>query len=245
MLTLLLLGAIFFNQARGAILGSVFAMGCILFVRRKFAALMGVAAAGVMVAVLMAAFMDSTILLNPFVSSVEEIQQGSGTWGARLAQISLSLDEFYEHPWLGSGMGAVRLSTSEGDVTSKRELANLAYKSDLGYTVLLKTYGVAGVVWLLFFYAVLLSLSRTSLNGFSKTGHPLLLFAPVYIFYVMLTMVTLNHLMYPDLIMLLFLAITILLRYRAGLLITGEIRTVHIPAREIRNRRILQPKRSC
>lgn len=244
-LTLLFMGVIFFNQARGAILGSVFAMGCILLVRRKYAALIGITVAGTLLAALMAAFMHSTILLNPFVSSIEEVQQGSGTWGARLAQISLSLDEFYEHPWLGSGLGAVRLSTTEGDVTSKRELANLSYKSDLGYTVLLKTYGVAGVVWLLFFYAILLSLSRTSLNGFSKTGHPLLLFAPVYIFYVMLTMVTLNHLMYPDLIMLLFLAVTILLRYRAGGLIPVEIRPVNIPARASRTSRILRPKRLC
>jgi hypothetical protein len=114
-----------------------------------------------------------------------------------LKQLEVDVQEFLEHPWLGSGVSAIRAPTQQGGTRLQIEMAELSYKDDLGYSHWLKSYGVAGIAWLgLFFYfqaAIGVRIQKTC-KADDKT---LALFGLSYFGFVVGSFITLNHLMLP------------------------------------------------
>ncbi len=160
LLAIILLAQHFFSQGRGITIGVMMAAILMLFLTRQYRLLFKGGVVFLVAILVVGTFMEKNIITNVFVSSTEDVQSGSGTWEARLEQIKFSWEKFKEHPLVGNGSVALRISTFKGDARAAEEAWALAYKSDLGYTKWLKSYGIAGVLWLMAFLGIMILMSR-------------------------------------------------------------------------------------
>lgn len=214
-LSVLFMGGRFFHQSRGGIFGVVIAALAVLLLGRKYKEIAAVAFISVFAIGMAQVLMEENIFLLPFTSGLEDVSHGTGTVEARLLQVDAALQEFKEHPWIGSGLVAIRI----GEVTrNKSEMAELTYKSDLGYIHWLKNYGLVGAVWLTGFLWLLLSMGWQAAKQTGRQYYMLDIFCLVYVLYVVVTLVTLNHLMYPERILLLLMVAAILVRRKKPVL---------------------------
>ena len=210
----------FFQQSRGGIFGAMIVAIVALVLARKykdmlFAGLLGALAVGVAGSV-----MEENIFLHPFESGISDLAQGSGTVSGRLETAEIAFEEFKQHPWIGSGVVAIRTGTF--DSLKRGKIMALTYQSDLGYAHWLKNYGLVGVVWLVGFLWALWSTSWRALKRRDGQNYVLDIFSFSYIVFVAITMVTLNHMMYPERIILLLLVAAILVRRAHKPMKTGQ-----------------------
>lgn len=225
LLVVILLAEHFFRQSRGPIFGVLVAAIGMLIVTRQYRLLFKGGMVVLVATLVTGVVMEENIMTRPFTSSAEELQAGSvewGSWSQRLKQMEFAWEQFKEHPWLGSGGTALRVSTYEGDARSASDVFALAYKADLGYTKILQTYGLVGVSWLVAFLWMLASMARRAIRVYRTTREPLLLFAAAYTLYVIFSMVTLNHFMFATASVLLFIVAGILVRNDRNMLIEKE-----------------------
>ena len=222
-LVIVFLGEHIFRQSRVALISVLIASIVMLVATRRYGLLIKSGIFMLFAILVTGVFMEKNIITEPFTTSFEEVShskiKAEGSWNDRLKQIMFAWNEFQEHPLLGSGSVALRVGTFEGNGSSGSEIFMLAYKSDLGYTNIIKSYGVVGIIWLVMFLWMMVSMARYAIRVFSKTSEPLLLFAAAYTVYVLISLVTLNHIMFAEDTLLLLIVVVILVQnYRNKLL---------------------------
>ncbi len=154
-------------------------------------------------AVLIASYtMETNIFLNPFVSGVEDVTEQTGTAAGRSQQLETDIEVFKQYPYIGGGTSALG-SDDPG-------FANIARKTDLGYSHWLKHYGILGIAWLLLFLIMLFSYTRKLQKILPRDYRAIAAFSMSYLIFFTVSFVTLNHLMFrgSTLVMCLYCAIT-------------------------------------
>jgi hypothetical protein len=209
---LFLIGGHFFHQSRGPIFGLVAAVLVVTILTRRFAELRNILIAAFVAGIVITVTLPENILLTPFTTAVEDVSEGTGTVEGRLVQLEHDIHEFMEHPWIGSGLIAIRTSEYRGVGINAAELALATRKADLGYSHWVKMYGLAGILWLgLFLYY----LGTRSLRAYRSTrgmDNTVALFAVAYTSFIIITGVTLNHFLIPDRIIVFTLLAAIVVR---------------------------------
>ena len=209
-----LLAAHFFRQTRSRILAIVFIMALMFGWKRGWK--LGRNIILVMFVALAVTYgitqinTGDSLLLSPVSTTVRDVSEGEGTWSDRLEQLDTDLEEFLKHPVIGSGLGAVRIKSDEA--TNVRKLATLktkARQADLGYSHWLKTFGMVGIIWLILFFYYF---AKKAIQEFTGTDQMIALLGSSYLGFMMVSFVTLNHLMFPFRIVIFTLVLAMLVR---------------------------------
>lgn len=210
MLAVFLIAGHFFQQSRGPIIGLVLAIVLVSYLSRRMKELGYLVVAGATAGIITAAVLPANLLLAPFVTAVEDISQGSGTVKGRLVQLESDIEEFMEHPLIGSGLVVIRMS--EYQELGVSDMALKTRKADLGYSHWVKMFGFYGAFWLaaLFLYLGLSSLR--SVRATAGLENTLALFAAGYFGFVVVTGVTINHFLISERVMLLMLLAAVVVR---------------------------------
>lgn len=205
-----LLGAHFLRQTRGRIIPLFFIMFSLLFLKGKFKhATLAIVIGGIAVGIAQIT-MKQNVLISSFESSIEEVSEGEGTWDARLMQISADIEQFMKHPIMGSGLSVMRLAPDmmgERDVQAFKMVGG-GGRVDVGFTGWLQFYGIVGLIWLVFFFSTVWFLGRKALHQAVGDQQTIVLFGLSYMSFVMLSFITLNHLMHPSGIIFVCLGVT-------------------------------------
>jgi len=211
LLSLFFLGALFFRQTRSRIVAACIVIIGLLSMRRRFKAVIFLVVSVSVAFVIIDARMEKNILTNPFTGAVEDVLEKKGTWDDRIEQLNYDFDEFLRYPVLGNGLAAYR-STRRG-FKSQREAAleERAKMDDLGYTHWLKAYGLVGMVWLIVFLFSIISIGLSSIRV-EEGDKVIATFGLSYIVYVVISLVTLNHVVFPWRILPLCFVASILVR---------------------------------
>ncbi len=218
-------------QTRGRIVG-IFGSIIFLLVYKKNYKIMAQMVLFILIIVLFTGiFSKENILIDSFVSTYDEISEGmSGgnhsTWTARLEQLNMEYKVFIKHPLIGSGVSALRVGNDSG--LSNKEflyLGSISRNEDMGYTNWIKSYGLAGLVWLMLFYYFLIIYMKKSANlNKGNKLEPVVFTVSGYIIFVIISFITLPHFMRTDLILLLCFVLAILVRtYQFGLEMNKEV----------------------
>jgi len=215
--SLFLFAAHVFRQSRGRLLCLFSLIAILMIYKRKFKLLAGLLLVIILAISIASLVMKENIFTTPFTTATDELKSGKGTWGARKEQITADIKEFQAHPWFGSGLIAYRLSTKIG--MSERKHTEFEFKTanqDLGYYHWIKFYGVAGIVWLTFFFILLVKHSRKAEIYACPANKALALFAMSYVGFVIVSFITLSHLTDPDGILLVSFTTAIIVRLNSG-----------------------------
>ncbi|OEU69192.1 MAG: hypothetical protein BA863_00130 [Desulfovibrio sp. S3730MH75] len=210
--TIFLFAAHFFRQTRMRLIGVIMIMTSLLVIKRKWVPLLFLLILSGISFGIIEATMEDNVMVNLFSSVYEDVVEQTGTWKPRLEQLELDLWEFKRHPWLGSGASAIRSVTEQGGTRLQVKMAALSYKFDLGYTHWLKSYGMAGIVWLLLFFWFQFSMGLRAQKRCRGDDKTLAMFALSYLGFVIVSFVTLNHLMHPDGIIMVCLSAAVIVR---------------------------------
>lgn len=203
------------EQARGRIIGFFAAIIYVLFVERRYKTLAAGAAVFFLAVAVAQVAMEENIFLTPFVSAFTDVSEGTGSWRGRMQQLETGVEVFMEHPYFGSGTAALRVAEDAGLTGPMMdELSAIARKEDLGYAHWVKAYGIPGILWILTFWALLYINFRKVRNQYTAEYRRIALTATGYLSFVVVSFITLPHLMRPDLIILLCLALAILVKVR-------------------------------
>jgi hypothetical protein len=136
-----------------------------------------------------------------------------------LQQMQVVVQQFREHPVIGSGATAIHIilgpsgGTQSGGADATESEA-LAYISDLGYASVLKGYGLLGLSWLTTFMLTLFIQAYRAYQQGNLQQRTLALFALGYLLFVTISGITLNHFMYGPGILMLCLVAALLARLR-------------------------------
>jgi hypothetical protein len=210
--TLMLLAAIFFRQTRMRIISVTAIISTLLIIKRRWKYLLFFLLVSLVAVGVTGITMKENIMISPFTLAYKNITQKSGTWDARLRQLKIDIKEFKRHPWIGSGVAAIRSATSLGGTRLQKRMSLLSYKSDLGYAHWLKLYGIVGMIWLVlyFYFQVIMALrAQKALKGADNT---LAVFTLSYLGYLAIALITLNHLMMPEHMIMFILNTAIIVR---------------------------------
>ncbi len=210
--TLMLLAAIFFRQTRMRIISVTAIISTLLIIKRRWKYLLFFLLVSLVSVGVTGITMKENIMISPFTLAYKNITQKSGTWDARLRQLKIDIKEFKRHPWIGSGVAAIRSATALGGTRLQKRMSPLSYKSDLGYAHWLKLYGIVGMIWLVlyFYFQVIMALrAQKALTGADNT---LAVFTLSYLGYLAIALITLNHLMMPEHMIMFILNTAIIVR---------------------------------
>ena len=210
--TLLFLYAHVLRQTRANLVAAAVVIVMILIKKKKYKAMIIAGFAIVVVASIVEVTMEENILLAPFVSTVKDIREGTGSWEGRLKQLEVDIQVFMKYPYMGSGTSVIRLSENVVSQNRLSEMAVLAKSDDLGYGHWIKAYGIPGIVWLMVMYWLLYRYYQSVKNIKDPQIEPLVLLIFGYISFVIISFITLPHFMREDLIMLLCMIIAILVK---------------------------------
>lgn len=215
MMVLILLAGHFFYQSRGPLFGVLTSILVIIILKRRFAELRYILFTATVAGVVLTFSLPNNLLLTPFSTAVEDVSEGSGTVEGRLVQLESDMQEFMEHPWIGSGLVAIRTSEYEGIGKDSQEIALKTRKVDLGYTHWIKMYGLAGIVWL---SIVMYLIGRRSLQLFRQSGglqNTLAMFAFSQFCFTAITGITMAHFLVPEQIIIFTLMAAIVVRLQS------------------------------
>jgi hypothetical protein len=212
LVVLILVAGHFFNQSRGPIFGVLAAILVIVVLKRRFAELRYMVLAAMLAGMVLAVVMPQNILLTPFTTAVEDVSTGTGSIKGRLVQLEHDVQEFMEHPWIGSGLVAIRSSKYGGIGVDMGEMALSTRKHDLGYAHWMKMYGLAGIVWLAIVMYLIGSRSYRVFRNSSGLRNTLALFAFAFFSFIAITGITLNHFLVPDRIIIFMLLAAVVAR---------------------------------
>jgi len=202
----------FLRQTRGRLVGVAVALIAFLVYNKQFKVLVTLILAFSLTAGILSLTMKKNLLLSTFSSTVDDLTKKEGTWVPRMDQIRLDIQLFLKHPFIGSGTSALRVKGNEVTRKQAMKLKALRSQEDLGYTHWLKSYGVVGFVWLIFLY---IHIARNIWRITRRKYLPLepIIFTVVgYLIFVVISFVTLPHLMRPDQIILFCLVLALLER---------------------------------
>lgn len=202
-----------FRQTRARLIGILISYLAMFVIRRKFVHVVGIFFLVFVGTLYLVATQKENQWVNLLTSSYSDISEGSGSWRARQLQIEYAMEEFYRNPLTGSGGVALRPEYADTGL-SAIAVVMLVQKADLGYVHFLKSYGVIGAIWLFAFFVILLLKSHRLFRSSDFQIRLMGLFGLAYIFYVIVTAITINHFMHVDGIVLLMLLAALLTRVR-------------------------------
>jgi hypothetical protein len=187
----------FFRQSRMRLFGVVTMVTGLLIVRKRRTAVLVLLALTATCYGILEFTMEENVITTPFTTAYENVVNQTGSWRPRLKQLEVDIQEFLDHPWMGSGVSAIRAPTQQGGTRLQIEMAALSYESDLGYSHWLKSYGTAGIVWLMLFFSFQAAVGFRIQKTCEADDRTLALFALSYFGFVVGSFITLNHLMLP------------------------------------------------
>lgn len=159
--------------------------------------------------------MEENIITNSFGSALEDVSENSGTWGSRTEYARMQIEQFLEHPVIGSGKSTLSGSTdfrAGNKVGRVGKLLEHSANTHTGYTSWLLSYGLVGVVWLVCFIFLLFILGLRGLRNATAEERALITFGLSYIGFIIITNISLNHLQFPNGILCTCLASAIIVR---------------------------------
>lgn len=190
---LLLFTGMLFHQSRGPIIGILFTALVIFLFTRSYKKLMAGIIVGMISGSILILVTQQNLFMNAYSSTIHEVSEGSGTWGARLEQMKIDFEEFRKHPVIGSGLIAIRVSKYGTTVAQKTEMNERTRLADLGYTHWIKLYGLAGAVWIVVFLYLLWTRAIAAFRRLEGRAGVLSLFVLAYTAFISLTGITLEH----------------------------------------------------
>lgn len=214
-----------FRQTRTRTLTLVFLMGSILILNGKLKYSVFVVFLGALTVGVAQIFMEENIIINTFESAIEDVAEDQGTWGARMDLARSQINEFVEHPLLGSGKTALAGSESFRGGSKIGRVGEVLEKSTnvhAGYSSWLLGYGLVGAIWLVCFIWLHFALGVRTYRNAVPEEKALIMFGLSYLGFIITTSVSMNHLQYPVGIIYICLASAIVVRifhnqkYRAG-----------------------------
>lgn len=211
-----LLGAHFFRQTRSRLVALAAVWLALMLVRRRYGLLFLSGMLFTLAAATAQVVMEENLLLSLFSSTFSEIENQDGTWEGRLQQMQVVMQQFREHPVIGSGATVLRIAEEDVATGPKQTTAieALVHVADIGYLSMLKGYGLVGVSWLaIFLFTLLLQGYRAYRQGDAQQ-RTLALFALGYLLFVMISGITINHFMFAEGILMLCLVAALLARLR-------------------------------
>lgn len=207
-----------FRQSRMRLFGVLLCLVCMGLYQRRF--FMVMAALG-MVALSSLALQEvlQVDLLGQNVSmTVEDITKSKGTFQARLAFIKLALEEYMESPIVGTGGSAIRAFRGAYEGVSQQQLQVfhiLGKQTDIGILNWVKDFGLVGLAWAITFFTILSRLALRALRDPAEDPR-LALFCAFFLFFVLATSLTLEHLINAETIPPVMFVCAILVRMRLG-----------------------------
>lgn len=213
--TMLFMAAHFFRQTRTRTITSVFLMASLLMVKGKFKHSVLFVVIGAIAIGVAQVSMEENIITTGFETAIEDLSEDSGNWRARTDYAGSQLEDFMDHPLLGSGRSTLAGSESfrKGSKIGRvGKLLELSANVHTGYASWLSSYGFVGVVWLVCFLLTIFILGRRALRNASTVEKTLVTFALSYIGFVIITSISMNHLQFPDGILYVCLAAAIIVR---------------------------------
>ena len=190
LVSILLFGGIIFRQTRMLIISSALTAILMIIAKKKYKFMLFFLVLVSIGTICIGSQMKENILLSPFKSAVEDVNNGTGTWGARLIQMKVDWISFRQNMLFGSGLSTIRSSVLE---KKNPKLAELAYGNDLGYTHWLKYYGITGIIWLIMvivlFYRRYFKVKKHLSDGETE----ILGFAQYNFFFIVVATITQNY----------------------------------------------------
>lgn len=216
--TMFFVGIHFIEQTRGRLLALGVSVFLALLWRRRYGRLWAFLGAYALAAAAVSVVVPENPLTGLFTSAVEDIAEQKGGWSesGRVLQLETALQEFAEHPILGSGTIALHVTDESQTTAQNQDLEVLAKNKDLGLPFWLRNYGLLGVVWLVLFFGVLIFWGVQGARNGSPRSAVLARFAVVYLVAALASGVTLNYFTNPDGILSLCLSAAIITRLRFG-----------------------------
>ena len=190
-----LLGMHFFRMTRSRLVALTIVLGWILFKSRQIKLLVSLVVLLAVTAIVADVTLKKNVILAPFISTAEVLQDHTGAQIGRLKQMEKDFEVFLDDPILGSGSAALRASKASSTDVSAVEAAQIARKVDLGYTHWLKAYGLLGVFWLIWFYLLMWLRLKRILKKSDKDKSPVAIFMLGYFYFIVISFITLNHFM--------------------------------------------------
>ncbi len=210
LLTGVIYSAHVFRQSRGRLLSVTAVMVGILILKARVKMLLFVIFIGLIAIVVINTYMEENILLSAFTSSAEDVAEGSGTWEPREIMLEQDLETFFKYPWFGGGTASLR--QEPGTAFDTAEFESLAAVDDLGYTRWLKSFGLAGVFWLLALCYFFFTRVRRADRLVQSKDRDIVLLVSSYFAYVLISFITLNHFMLSARFLIVVLCAAILIR---------------------------------
>lgn len=211
-----LLGAHFFRQTRSRLVALVAVWLALMLVRRRYGLLFLSGILFTLTAATAQVVMTENLLLSLFSSTFSEVEKKEGTWEARLEQMQVVMQQFREHPLIGSGATLLRIDEAKAaEAPEQTAVARaLVHVADLGYASVLKGYGLVGLTWLAIFLLTLFAQAYHAYRQGDSRQRTLALFALSYLLFVVISGITINHFMFADGILMLCLVAALLARLR-------------------------------
>jgi hypothetical protein len=208
----LLLGAHYFRQTRSRIIAVVLVILTILGLRGRWRTVFAIVILSATVIGISGTETEEHLLVRPFSTAAEDMAGGEGTWSGRKVQIGFDLEEFKAHPLIGSGLIAIRNVRKIRDPVKRKDAILRGKMEDLGYTHWMKAFGISGIIWLVFFFVSLLLMAHRAVKLADDNDRVIALFGFSYIGYVIISFVTIPHLMFPRRILPLCLVAALIVR---------------------------------
>lgn len=202
---IVLTAAHFFRQSRMRIISVFLTIVVSLVAKKKWLHICALSFLFIIATSILSYTMKENIIFDIFLSAYNEFTTESGTWAPRIKQIKTSLNEFMNHPLFGSGVSAIRSVSDNFSSLLHIKLQEISYKHDLGYIHFLKSYGLVGALWFLLFFGIQILMCYKTKRYTSYEDTIVIDFCLNYIFFVLISFITLNQLMFPQRIVLICL----------------------------------------
>lgn len=150
--------------------------------------------------------------------TIEDITKSQGTFRGRMAFIKEALAEYQESPFFGTGGSAIRPFKGAYDGIPQLQMQQfyiLGKQTDIGILNWVKDFGLVGLAWIITFFVLLARLAIRALKDPAEDRR-LALFCAFFIFFVIATSLTLEHLINAENIPPVMFASAILVRMRYG-----------------------------
>lgn len=207
-----------FRQSRMRLFGVLFCLvGMGLYQRRFITVLVALGMVALCSLALQEVLQVDLLGQNVFMT-LEDITKSKGTFQARLAFIELAFDEYMQSPIVGTGGSAIRAFKGAYQGVSQQQMQLfhiLGKQSDIGILNWIKDFGLVGLAWVITFFTILSRLALRALRDPAE-DRSLALFCAFFLVFVMVTSLTLEHLINTETIPPVMLVSAILVRMRLG-----------------------------
>jgi hypothetical protein len=207
-----------FRQSRMRLFGVLLCLLAMGFYQRRF--FMLVVALGMvgLSSLILQEVLEVDLLGQNVTLTVEDVTKSKGTFRSRMAFIQEAFKEYMESPIVGTGGSAIRAFRGAYEGVDRQQLQLfhiLGKQTDIGILNWVKDFGLVGLAWVITFFTHLSRLALRALRDPAEDRR-LALFCAFFLFFVMATSLTLEHLINAETIPPVMFVSAILVRMRLG-----------------------------